>query len=114
MKQFFLLISISSFGVKEYNTARIIEKMNSVIKKRLDDEKTDTAIKYSESEIKWIWENRQILVNINEKIKIYIITRNGNVRLSDELYFGKEYGNYICERLYDGLFEDRFINLKFK
>lgn len=105
-----LAVKLSSYGVKEYNTARIIEKMNSVIKKRLDEEKTAKAIQFCESEMKWIWQNRQILENAGEKVKIYFITRNGNVRISDELYIGKEYGNQVCENLFEGLFEDKFVD----
>jgi hypothetical protein len=101
---------LSLFGVKEYNTARIIEKMNSVIKKLLDADKVAMAKQFCESEMKWIWENRQILESAGEKIKIYLITRSGEVRISDELYMGKEYGNQICENLFEGLFEDKFVD----
>jgi len=105
-----LALKLSSFGVKEYNTPRIIEKMNSIIKKRLDDDKTTKAKRFCEFEMKWLWDNRQILENAGEKIKIYFITRNGEVRLSDELYFGREYENQICENLFEGLFEERFVD----
>ncbi len=105
-----LAIKLSSFGVKEYNSARIIEKMNSVIKKRIDEGKTVKAIQFCESEMKWVWQNRHILDSVGEKVKIYFITRNGNVRISDELYIGKEYGNHVCENLFEGLFEDKFVD----
>ena len=101
---------LSSFGVKEYNTARIIEKMNSVIKRRLDASKIDITKKFCEQGLKWIWENRHILDSAGEKIRIYLITRNEEVRLSDELYIGIEYSNQICENLFKGLFEDKFVD----
>lgn len=105
-----LAIKLSSFGVKEYNTARIIEKMNSVIKKTLDLGKVSISKQFCEHEMKWIWENRQILENAGEKIRVYFITRNGNVSLSEDLYMGKEYGNLICENLFKGLYQDKFID----
>lgn len=105
-----LAVKLSSYGVKEYNTARIIEKMNNVIKKRLDEEKIEKAIQFCESEMKWIWQNRHILESAGEKVKIYFVTRNGNVRISDELYIGKEYGNQVCENLFEGLFDDNFVD----
>lgn len=105
-----IAVKLSPFGVKEYNTARIIEKMNSVIKKRLDDGKPIKAKQFCELEMKWLWDNKQILENAGEKIKIYFTTRNGEVRLSDELYIGKEYENQVCENLFEGLFEDKFAD----
>lgn len=105
-----LAIKLSSFGVKEYNTPRIIEKINSVIKRKLDVEKFPIAKRFCEMEMRWLWENKHILENAGEKIKIYFITRNGEVRLSDELYIGKEYGNQVCENLFEGLFEDKFVD----
>lgn len=100
---------LTAYGVKEYNTSRIIEKMNAIIKKNLDNKKVNRAVKFCELEMKWIWENRQLLENAGEKIKIYLITRNGEVRLSDDLYIGKEYGTKVCDNLFDGLYENKFV-----
>lgn len=100
---------LSAFGVKVYNTARIIEKMNSVIKRNLDTRKMNTAVRFCELEMKWIWDNRKLLENAGETIKIYFITRNGEVRLSDELYIGTEYGNQVCENLFEGLYKNKFV-----
>lgn len=105
-----LAIKLNSYGVKEYNTARIIEKMNSVIKRRLDQGKLVKAVQFCESEIKWIWNNKQILESSGEKVRIYFITRNGAVKISDELYIGKEYGSQVCDNLFEGLFEDKFVD----
>lgn len=105
-----LATKLSLFGVKEYNTARIIEKMNSAIKNYLDDNKTIKARRFCELEMKWLWHNRRIIENIGEKTKIYFITRNSEVKISDELYIGKEYGNQICENLFEGLFEEKFVD----
>ena len=105
-----LALKLSPFGVKEYNTARIIEKMNSVIKRKIDGEKLNTAKQCCKREMEWIWKNRQILENVGEKLRIYFITRKGDIRMSDELYTGQEYGNIICENLFEGLYEEKFID----
>lgn len=105
----YLANKLSVYGVKEYNTARIIEKMNSIIKKNLDNGKINRAVRFCKLEMKWMWENRQLLENTGENIKIYFITRNGEVRLSDDLYIGKEYDNQVCENLFDGLYTNKFV-----
>lgn len=104
-----LSIKLGTFGVKEYNTPRIIEKMNTVIKKNLDNGKVSRAVGFCELEMKWMWNNRQLLESAGEKIKIYFLTRNGEVKLSDHLYIGKEYGNQVCENLFKGLYVNKFV-----
>ena len=105
-----LAMKLGSFGVKEYNTARIIEKMNSVIKRKIDSEKHNEAKQCCMREMEWIWENRQILENVGEKVRVYFFTRKGDIKMSDDLYTGHEYGNFICENILGGWSEEKFID----
>lgn len=100
---------LRSMGVREYNTSQIIDKLNSSIRTNIAKGHVERANRYASECILWIWKNREIVSGINDSLKIYLPTRESGLRLSDELFFGKEYGNTIAERLYSWDEEDRFV-----
>lgn len=94
------------FNIKEYNVDKIIEKMNVSIEEKIKTNDIDTAKKFSNQCLDWIWKNRN---DVGGRIRIFLLTREGNLKKSDKLYIGNEYGNKVCEDLFYGVCTNIFV-----
>jgi len=48
----------------------------------------------------WFWHNQNSFNSKGLKIRFPFLTKEGNYKFSDELYYGIEYGNALCEKLF--------------
>lgn len=101
--------NLSFFNVKEYSIDKIIEKMTASIKEKMDTCDIDTAKMFSDQCLSWLWQNRKYIKSINQSVKIFLYTREGNLKVSDQLYIGKEYGNNVCEDLLKDICTNIFV-----
>ncbi len=93
-------------NVYEYSIDKIIEKMTTSIDERMKAGDIDTAKRFSDQCLDWIWKNREY---ISGGVRVFLSTREGNLKKSDKLYIGEEYGNSICEDLFRGVCTDIFV-----
>lgn len=94
-----LINKLGAYNVKEYNSEELISHMNEVIQSKIDAGKLNDAKKRWKTFIKWLWNNRLLLLDEGTKYSIFFLTRSDAFGLSSELYYGIEYGNELCEEL---------------
>ena len=95
---------LSLFNVQEYNLTEIIRSTVSKIndKKLAENEKVVHCVDL----IKWLWEifnTTSLLERValeSAEFKIPMITRNGKIKHTDFLYYGREYDNDITDNLF--------------
>lgn len=99
---------LKPLNVKEYKTEDIIDCMNDHVETFLENKKEKRAYECAINEIKWLWDNRSTLGEI-EEISIYLPTRARKLQLSSELYFGEEYGNTLGAAIVSAINTDSFV-----
>ena len=94
----------SPFNVKVFEMGEIIDSVNSIVEHRIKDKEYDKAKKYYNEMIRWLWENKSNIDNISPSV--LLMSRNLELKNSDELYVGSEYGNHLTEELLASVNDD--------
>lgn len=103
---------LSKFNIREYNLANIINAVISRLRNREHQTSKKTRGCYEDT-IEWLWKLWKANVLKNEMpalTTIPLISRSGQVKNANELYFGQEFGNEVSANLFIGS-DDLFVAL---
>lgn len=99
-----LMEILSAYGCEEYSFDSVVRQLVSQC--RNDKQKTIDLIK-------WLFEswcnNNNTFKSALKNINIRVISRDGNIVQSSKCYFGKEYENYVGERIVSCLNNTVFV-----
>lgn len=104
-----LVNTLQLFNVRRFDTVEIINRMNDVVKKAKRNNGSNKAKEVVHEIVRWLWENRQIVNKTSGHIPIYMVNRLGKIQFSNELYYGREYGNSVCDNLFSGNNDKLFV-----
>lgn len=100
---------LSEYKVNAADYHNIVSGMNERIDELIFDDKIKEARKFCITEIRWIWKNRNALKNEEGYYPIFFFSRNNDIVKTDTLYYGSDYGNELCEKLYVSIADKKFI-----
>lgn len=100
---------LSDLNVREADYYNIVKGINERIELLLEQNKKSKARQFCKTEIKWLWKNRDILRNEEINYPVWFLSRDGNVQKTDKLYYGRDYGNELCEKLYASVADNKFV-----
>ena len=94
-----ILEKLGAYNVREYNSEELIEHINGVLFEKIQTEGMKKAKNRWKTLIKWLWTNKNLLIDEEVSISMLFLNREGKLVESNSLYYGIEYGNNIIEDL---------------
>ncbi len=98
-----IIEKLGAYNVREFNSVELMNHMDEVIRAKIESGKLKDARDRWKTLIKWLWNNKKLLLDEGELLNIYFLTRKNSFEYSNNLYYGIEYGNQLCENLLGGI-----------
>ena len=92
---------LSRFNIKKFNLEGITEHIRTSFETIIKASKPSQAKTKWRRMIAWFWNNQGSFIDKRIKTSFPFLTKKGEFVLSSKLYYGKEYGNDLCERLFE-------------
>lgn len=98
-----IIEKLGAYNVREFNSVELMNHMDEVIRAKIENGKLKDARDRWKTLIKWLWNNKKLLLDEDELLNINFLTRKNTFEYSNDLYYGAEYGNQLCENLLGGI-----------
>lgn len=96
------------YNIKEYNLTTIIQGITARLT-NLENASSKNTVNCAVEAVKWLWKNREAIKKLNtSQFYVYLVDRNDKIQSSSKLYWGKEYGDNVCDNLFINR-EDLFV-----
>ncbi|MBO4384272.1 MAG: DUF3883 domain-containing protein [Clostridia bacterium] len=92
---------LSRFNIKKFNLERITEHIRTSFDTIIKTSKPSQAKTKWKRMIAWFWNNQGSFIDKKIRTTFPFLTKKGEFVISSKLYYGKEYGNDLCERLFE-------------
>lgn len=100
---------LSKFNLRSFDTSEVIEKMQTSIKRRIEQKDIKNAKQCIIKSLIWMNENYEDVIKCDLHSDALLLNRSGNIKPASTLYLGREYGEIIADDLLKDFDDDIFV-----